>query len=121
MGKKHEKKAQSLRDMAFETTPAQRLMRNEMEAGMHKRKVIVPGSTKEELEAEVYNAEKLREPVKASAVLDDLLGPVSEDRAVTEMALEIINEQAEGLVLNWQQWPIVQRLVEAGIRRGAGQ
>ncbi len=102
MGKKHAKKRQALRDMAYETTPAQRLMRSEIEAGMHKRQT-------------------LPEPIKASAVLDDMLGPVSEDRAVTELAYEVINEHGDGLILDLKQWPIVQRLVEAGIRRGAGQ
>jgi len=59
-----------------------------------------------------------RQPITAGAVLDDLLGPVSEDEDVREEALMLIREHGDGLVLNWQQWPIVQKLVELGIVSG---
>lgn len=120
MGKKHAKKSQSLRGMAFETTPAQRLMRREMEAGVHKSSAALAAVTPpdRELDSSVVSGGK---PLRVKAVLDDVLGPVSEDRAVTELAYEVIREHGEDLTLSLAQWPIVQRMVEAGIRRGAGQ
>lgn len=118
VSRKNAKKREHLRSMPYETTPAQRLMREEMEAGVHKAgsalAVVTPPDR--DLDSSIVSGGK---PLKVKAVLDDVLGPVSEDRAVTELAYDIIREHGEGLVLNLQQWPIVQRMVEAAIRRGS--
>lgn len=63
-------------------------------------------------------AREMSQPKRIGEVLGAVVGPQSVDKEVTEEAWAIINEHGEGLVLNWQQWPIVQKLVEAGIISG---
>lgn len=70
---------------------AQRVMREEMEAGAHK-------------------------PVKVSDVLDDILGPIGSDADVTRMAHLLIEEHCMKLKLGLGQWSMIQAAVEAAIR-----
>lgn len=90
MGKKHERKGRSLRDMAYEVTPAQRLMRKEMEAGVH----------------------------RAGSVVDSVVGVSRSSAEVEALALKVIGESEVSLRLGLQEWRAVQDLVEAGIRAG---
>lgn len=141
MGKK------SLRDVGRNTvmgqrmTPAQETMRREMlEEGtrVHSsildavttphddaQRSVVSGGKSEHFDApriEDVVSRKLmqlpdREPAKLGNVLEEVVGmPTDED--VREEALMLIREHGDGLVLNWQQWPIVQKLVELGIVSG---
>ncbi|QZE10350.1 hypothetical protein SEA_KATCHAN_62 [Microbacterium phage KatChan] len=76
---------------------AQQVMRQEMEAGVHKRE----------------------DPAKLADVFEGEFGfDPEEDKAITEEALVIINEHGKGLRLGLKQWAIVQRLVEHGIISG---
>ncbi|QZD98651.1 hypothetical protein SEA_JEMERALD_63 [Microbacterium phage Jemerald] len=131
--KKHAKKRQSLRDMAYETTPAQRLMRGEMESGVHKPErtpmgpigshpsdydqpsaalaAVTPPS--HELDSSIVSGGK---PQKLAEVFDSMMGSVGADANVTRMAHVLIEAQGEGLQLGLKQWGIVQRIVEAAVR-----
>lgn len=91
-GRKIESKKDHLKSTPFETTPAQTLMRAEMEAGVHKRT-----------------------PVKLGAVLDEVVGP----REVhTDIALDVINEHGQGLTTGFREWAIIQKMIEVGVARG---
>ncbi|WNM75109.1 hypothetical protein SEA_MORRIGAN_64 [Microbacterium phage Morrigan] len=125
----------SLRDRATQikknTQPqvahAQTVMRAEMEAGAHKNLTDLDGAIARadaaiaavkkpdrDLDSSVVNGGM---PTKLSDVLDEVVGmPMDED--VQAEAMLIISEHGEGLVLNWQQWPIVTKLVEHGIISG---
>lgn len=83
-------------------------MRREMEARTRFHASQLP---------KVINAQP-GDTVTISTALDELMGPQSIDKEVAEEAWTIINEHGEGLVLNWQQWPIVQKLVEQAIISG---
>lgn len=84
---------------------AQQVMRQEMEQGVHKPQptVAIKGEDR---------------PLSIGAVFDEVIGVSASDVEVTQEAWAIINEHGEGLVLNFQQWAIVQKLVEAGIVSG---
>lgn len=75
------------------TTPAQRIMRKEMEAGVH----------------------------KLGDVMDGILGPLSQGsdlkgQQVSEVAHMLIEENGAELRLGLKEWPIIQRIVEAAVR-----
>lgn len=89
-------------------TPAQIIMRREMEARTQFHASHLP---------KVINAQP-GDTVSLSVALDEVMGPQSVDKEVALEAWAIINEHGEGLVLNWQQWPIVQKLVEQAIISG---
>lgn len=98
-------KQRSLRDVA----EAQRVMRREMEQGVHKGKRSDYAST-ENLGAA---------PAKLGDVLDDVVGPeTGSPTDIVSLAHQIIVEHGDGLVLGIKQWSIVQRLVEQGIWAG---
>lgn len=106
VSRKVEKKREHLESMPFETTPAQRLMRSEMEAGLHKQTptVAIKGESR---------------PMSVGAVLDDVVGQAtSAEQPVTDLAYEIINRHGEGLKLGLREWQIIQNMVEAGIHEG---
>lgn len=97
MGKKHERKRERLETMEFSTTPAQRLMRQEMEAGVHKA------------------------PQALGSVLDEVVGAERPDvtAEVKQKAYAIINNGPQ-VQLTLKQWTAVQSLVEEGILVGMG-
>jgi hypothetical protein len=130
MGAKKKREARQARDYKF--TPAQELMRKDME-----KMTTLPGmglddvfdkvdSQREYLETHNRDGSPYQSPVekgdpeKLDAILDDVVGPQSRgySRSITQIALDIISTHSE-LVLSLKQWQIVQELVEDGIRAGA--
>lgn len=59
-----------------------------------------------------------RQPQVLKDVFEEMVSVPSSDVEVTQEAWAIIEEQGTGLVLGFNQWAIVQRLVEAGIVSG---
>ncbi|QWS69729.1 hypothetical protein SEA_WILLIAMSTRONG_63 [Microbacterium phage WilliamStrong] len=84
---------ESLRDKALEIAANQKLMREEMEAGVHK-------------------------PQTLGSIVNDMMGIPNPDEDVRDEALRIINEAGQGLRLSLQQWATVQRMIELGIVSG---
>lgn len=77
-------------------TPAQRVMRQDMEA----------------------RAEQIRRGMStAGQAVDDILGLAGTDPVVTELALEVIRE-SPNLTLSLAQWQVVQAMVEGAVRTG---
>lgn len=99
---------ESLRDRAAKIrentrshlTPAQEQMRQDM--------------------AELHDAAlaKSPDPLKLSAVFDEVMVQQATDPSITQAAWEIINEAGTGLQLNMKQWALVQRMIELGIIAG---
>lgn len=119
IGRKADKKREHLKSMPYETTPAQRLMREEMEAGLHKASsslgAVNPPS--HDMDSSIVSGGRST-VIPVSTEFESLMGPVSEDSGVTELAYQVINYHGEVLVLGFREWAIIQRMVEAGVRAG---
>ena len=61
--------------------------------------------------------EIMREEMNLAKVLESVIGVVSVDPRVQDLALDIIHGHPD-LVLSLKQWQTVQTMVEAGIHRG---
>jgi hypothetical protein len=117
VSRKNAEKRAHLESMPFETTPAQRLMRSEMEAGLHKASAasaaVNPPS--HELDSSVVSGGA---PVKAGQAIDDAVGIRLSDGIVATEALAIINELGNGVRTGLAEWAIIQRMIEEGYHRG---
>lgn len=85
-----------------QTRRAQQVMREEMEAGLHKPSVAIKGQDR---------------PLSVGAVLEQEFGPVSTDADVARMAHTLLEEHCTGIVnTGIKEWAAIQRAMEAAVR-----
>lgn len=113
MGKSMKKKREHLQSMPYEVTPAQRIMREEMEAGVHKSSsaLAAVNPPSREHDASIVSGGA---PTKLGDLLESELG-AQQDAALSARAHEIIEVHGYGLFLSLKQWTIVQEIVEAAL------
>lgn len=100
---------------------AQQVMREEMEAGLHKPSLLdVVTTPHDEAQASVTSGGKPQhpqcEPTKLGDLMEEEFGVgLPDDADVSRMAHLLIEEHGKGLKLGIKQWGIIQRIVEHAV------